>query len=198
MKSLVFFLLGVLASLGNAQVSMKLEKGLEYPLLDSSKAFWNLKNDKTERPGVGETESEVVIEQDKVFMRGLLASLPSSGSHRLGFSLIETAITKPLQRSEGLVFEMSGTEKLWVSVLVKDRQAQTAQGTLTFQWDFEVTEERQKFVAFWKDFVPTIRGKKVSGYELDLFSITHLSFQVSRSKQQKWQNEVPLPFEIEL
>lgn len=175
-----------------------LENGTEHPLVETSQAFWSLKNDQTERPGVGETESEVFKEKDQVVMKGLLASLPSSSLHRVGFSLIETVITRPIQRSKGLVFQMSGTEGLWVSVLVKDRQAHTPQGTLTFQWDFEVKNEKQSFTALWKDFVPTIRGKEVSGYELDLFSVTHLSFQVSRSKQQKWQNEVPLPFEIEL
>jgi len=181
----------------SAQTVSTTENGKAVPLFNSVKSFWKLKNDKTERPGVGETESEIVKSAELVSMKGLLASLPG-GSGRVGFSLMETVITKPIQRSEGILFEMSGTNGLWVSVLVKDRQAETMDGTLTFQWDFEVKEERQSFTALWKDFVPTIRGKQVQGYVLDLFSVQSLSFQVSRSKQKKWYSEVPLPFEIRL
>jgi len=197
-KKVFLFILVFVACSGKAQMIATLEKGNQKPLLDPFKAFWTLKNDKTERPGIGETESEILKDQNRVIMKGLLASLPSPTLKRVGFSLMETAITKPIQRSEGILFEMKGTEGLWVSVLVKDRHAETSQGTLTFQWDFELNSEKQIYTALWKDFVATIRGKKVAGYDLDLFSVTHLSFQVSRSKQQKWQEEVPLSFEIEL
>lgn len=169
----------------------------DVPLLIPHKAFWNLKNDKTERPGVGKTESTIEKKNGQVSMKGFLASLPASWG-RVGFSLIETAITKPIQRSSGLRFRIQGTEGVWASVLVKDRQANQSEGTLTFQWDFELNPEVSEYVAPWSEFVPTIRGKKVSGFELDLFSVHSLAFQVSRSQQKKWYEMVPLEFELKL
>jgi hypothetical protein len=179
------------------QVIYTLQTNQKKPLLDTGKAFWKLRNDKTERPGVGETESWVEKKNAHVVMKGLLASLPGSWG-RVGFSLIETAITKPIQRSEGLVFTAQGTEGLWASILVKDRQSNQSEGTLTFQWDFELKNEAQEYVAFWKDFIPKVRGKQVSGFELDLFSVHALSFQVSRSQQKQWHEKVPLEFELVL
>jgi len=166
-------------------------------LISPWKAFWTLKNDKTERPGVGKTESHLEKKNGKVWMKGFLASLPGSWG-RVGFSLIETAITKPIQRSEGLVFKVRGTEEVWASVLVKDRQSEQPGGTLTFQWDFELSNDAKEQVAPWRDFVPKIRGKQVSGFELDLFSVHSISFQISRSQQKKWHETVPLEFELEL
>jgi len=174
-----------------------LQAGKKIPLVIPGKAHWSLKNDKTERPGVGKTESEIRKKDGRIQMLGLLASLPGYWG-RVGFSLMETAITKPIQRSEGLSFQMRGTEGVWASVLVKDRQAHQTEGILTFQWDFEVKNGVTQYEVAWKDFVPTIRGKEVSGFELDLFSVTALSFQVSRSKQKKWYETVPLEFELEL
>lgn len=174
-----------------------LKNGEKIPLLIPGKAHWVLKNDKTERPGVGETESDLLKNEGRIQMRGFLASLPGNWG-RVGFSLMETAITKPIQRSEGLSFQIRGTEGMWASVLVKDRQAHQPEGVLTFQWDFEVKNEVTEYIASWKDFVPTIRGKEASGFELDLFSVTAISFQVSRSKQKKWYETVPLEFELEL
>jgi hypothetical protein len=173
------------------------KEGQSIPLVFPQKAFWDLKNDKTERPGVGETESFLEKKDGNVIMKGLLASLPGSWG-RVGFSLIETAITKPVQKSMSLKFRIQGTEGLWASVLVKDRQANQPEGTLTFQWEFEVKPEATEFVAPWSEFVPTIRGKKVSGFELDLFSVNALSFQVSRSQQKKWYETAPLEFELKL
>lgn len=174
-----------------------LESSQKKELLLPVKAFWELKNDKTERPGVGETKSWIEKKNSHVFMKGFLASLPGSWG-RVGFSLIETAITKPIQRSEGLVFNLRGTEGVWASVLVKDRQSEQQEGTLTFQWDFELKNDVQEYVAHWQEFVPKIRGKEVSGFELDLFSIRSLSFQIARSQQKKWHDAVPLEFELEL
>jgi hypothetical protein len=171
--------------------------GEKTPLLIPQKAFWELKNDKTERPGVGKTESSWEKTALHVSMKGLLASLPGSWG-RVGFSLIETAVTKPIQRSEGIVFRAKGTESAHFSVLVKDRQSHQPQGTLTFQWDFEAQKETTEYFAKWEDFVPTIRGQKVEGFELDLFSVHSLSFQISRSQQQKLKDMVPLEFELEL
>jgi len=167
------------------------------PLVIPSNAFWILKNDKTERPGVGETESSIEKKEGHISMKGLLASLPGSWG-RVGFSLMETAITKPIQKSLGLKFRVQGTEGLWASILVKDRQANQPEGTLTFQWDFEIKPESTEFNAPWSEFVPTIRGRKVSGFELDLFSVKALAFQVSRSQQKKWYETVPLEFELKL
>jgi len=173
------------------------KNGEKIPLLIPGKAHWILKNDRTERPGVGETESELLKKDGRVQMRGFLASLPGNWG-RVGFSLMETAITKPVQRSEGLSFQTRGTEGMWASILVKDRQAHQTEGVLTFQWDFEVRQEVTHYQVHWSEFVPTIRGQKVEGFELDLFSVTALSFQVSRSKQKKWYETVPLEFELEL
>jgi len=173
------------------------KEGQSVPLVVPQKAFWTLKNDKTERPGVGKTESFVEKMNGHVTMKGFLASLPGSWG-RVGFSLIETAITKPVQKSTGLKFRAQGTEGLWASVLVKDRQANQPEGILTFQWEFEVRPEATEFEAPWAEFIPTIRGKKVSGFELDLFSVKALSFQVSRSQQKKWYETAPLEFELKL
>lgn len=171
------------------------QKGV--PLLIPQKAFWVLKNDKTERPGVGETESVVKKNKEHVTMQGFLASLPGNWG-RVGFSLIETAITKPVHHSQGIRFKVKGTEGVWASVLVKDRQAHQPEGTLTFQWDLELHQEAMEYEAPWSEFTATIRGKKVSGFELDLFSVSSLAFQVSRSQQKKWYETVPLEFELEL
>ncbi|NBX76489.1 MAG: hypothetical protein EBQ92_08035 [Proteobacteria bacterium] len=173
------------------------KEGQTIPLVVPQKAFWNLKNDKTERPGVGETESFVEKKDGHVTMKGFLASLPGNWG-RVGFSLIETAITKPVHKTTGLRFRVQGTDSLWASVLVKDRQANQPEGTLTFQWDFELKPETTEFEAPWSEFVPTIRGKMVSGFELDLFSVKALAFQVSRSQQKKWYETAPLEFELKL
>lgn len=180
---------------GNVIQSIQGEKTA--PLIKVSKAFWTLKNDKTERPGVGETISQLERTGSHFVMKGLLASLPGSWG-RVGFSLMETAITKPIQKTEGIVFKAKGTEGAWFSVLVKDRQSDQPNGTLTFQWDFEANGTETEYVALWKDFTPKIRGKSAPGYELDLYSVHSLSFQISRSTQQKWHETVPLEFELEL
>lgn len=171
--------------------------GEKTPLLFPSKAFWELKNDKTERPGVGKTESFLEKTPLHIKMKGLLASLPGSWG-RVGFSLIETAVTKPIQRSEGIVFRVKGTEGAHFSLLVKDRQSDQPGGTLTFQWDFEAFPQTTEYFAKWEEFIPKIRGQKVDGFELDLFSVHSLSFQISRSQQQKWKDTDPLEFELEL
>jgi len=169
----------------------------EIPLIVPQKAFWVLKNDKTERPGVGKTESSIKKTPDHVMMQGFLASLPGSWG-RVGFSLIESAITKPVHKSQKVRFKVKGTEGVWASLLVKDRQSEQPEGTLTFQWDFELHQDAVTLEAPWSEFVPTIRGKKVSGFELDLFSVKSLAFQVSRSQQKKWYETDPLQFELEL
>lgn len=174
-----------------------LEVGKKVPLVNPHKAFWKLKNDQTERPGVGKTESSIEKTPEYLKMKGLLASLEGLGG-RVGFSLIETAITKPIQRSEGLVFKVKGTSGAWFSVLVKDRQSQQPEGVLTFQRDFETDGTEMEIVARWEEFIPKIRGKQVQGFELDLFSVHSLSFQISRSQQQKWYETVPLEFELVL
>ncbi|MFM8269081.1 MAG: CIA30 family protein [Pseudomonadota bacterium] len=180
-----------------ANTIFTIEDGKTEALLLPSKAVWTLKNDKTERPGVGKTESSIEKKDETVLMRGFLASLPGNWG-RVGFSLMEAAITKPIQRSLGIKFRMHGTDGLWASVLVKDRQWNQPEGTLTFQWEFEVKPEPTEYEAPWSEFVPTIRGKKVSGYEIDLFSVQALSFQVARSQQKKWYETSPLEFEIKL
>jgi len=173
------------------------EAGKKVFLVNPQKAFWKLKNDQTERPGVGKTESWIEKTPGHLKMKGLLASLEGLGG-RVGFSLIETAITRPIQRSEGLGFKVKGTPGAWFSVLVKDRQSQQPEGVLTFQRDFETDGTEMEVVVRWDEFVPKIRGKKVQGFELDLFSVHSLSFQISRSQQQKWYETVPLEFELAL
>ncbi|NBV51043.1 hypothetical protein EBR78_07485 [bacterium] len=173
------------------------EAGKKVILVNPQKAFWKLKNDQTERPGVGKTESWIEKTSGHLKMKGLLASLEGLGG-RVGFSLIETAITKPIQRSEGLVFKVKGTPGAWFSVLVKDRQSQQPEGILTFQRDFETDGTEMEVGVRWDEFVPKIRGKKVQGFGLDLFSVHSLSFQISRSQQQKWYETVPLEFELAL
>lgn len=174
-----------------------LQEGKAVPLLNPAKSFWTLKNDKTERPGVGETESTLAKKDGRVLMKGFLASLPGNWG-RVGFSLMEAAITKPIQRSLGLKFRVQGTEGMVASVLIKDRQSNQPEGTLTFQWDFEVKSEPTVYEAPWSEFVPTIRGKTVSEFELDLFSVHALAFQVTRSQQKKYYETVPLEFELKL
>jgi len=167
------------------------------PLLYPYEADWLLKNDKTERPGVGKTISS--IEQDKthVLMKGQLASLPATNG-RVGFSLIETHVPRSVDGSEGIIFSGRGTESAIFSVLVKDDQWNQPEGTLTFQWNFETNGKSQTFFAKWSEFTPTIRGKKVSGFSLDLTTVHSLSFQISRSHQNKWYDTDPLDFEWEI
>ena len=166
----------------------------QVPLLYPHEAAWNLKNDKTERPGVGKTESWVEHGTDSVRMTGKLAALPSQMG-RVGFSLMETNISETLANSEGIVFSGTGTKGAIFSVLVKDKQSEQPQGTLTFQWDFETNGEKESFFAPWREFSATIRGKKISGFHLDLNTIHTLSFQISRSHQRQWYDTVPLEFE---
>ena len=167
------------------------------PLLFPHEAHWTLKNDKTERPGVGKTESYIEQDVEFVRMKGQLASLPSTMG-RVGFSLMETNITQTLIGSEGILFTGTGTSEAIFSVLVKDNQSDQPQGTLTFQWDFQTDGEKKTFFAPWKDFTATIRGKKVSGFQLDLNSVHSLSFQISRSHQKQGYDTVPLEFEWEM
>lgn len=169
----------------------------QVPLIYPAEVPWVLKNDKTERPGVGKTESELIQENGRVLMKGKLASLPSAMG-RVGFSLIETEIQKSLTGSDGIVFSGRGTQNGVFSILVKDRQWNQPEGTLTFQWDFESNGERESYFAPWDQFTATIRGKKVPGFQLDLNSVHSLSFQISRSHQKQWYDTVPLDFEWEL
>lgn len=169
----------------------------QIPLIYPHEVNWLLKNDKTERPGVGKTESRIEQDKNHVLMTGLLASLPASFG-RVGFSLIETEVQKSVDASEGIVFSGRGTERAIFSVLVKDQQWNQPDGTLTFQWDFETNGERQHFFANWDQFTPTIRGKKVSGFKLDLATIKSLSFQISRSHQKYWYDSDPMEFEWEM
>jgi hypothetical protein len=169
----------------------------QIPLINSHTVEWLLKNDKTERPDVGKTESRIERDQNHVLMKGLLASLPASIG-RVGFSLMETEVQKSLAGSEGIIFTGRGTEKAVFSVLVKDHQWNQPDGTLTFQWDFETHGRQQHFFARWDQFTPTIRGKKVSGFKLDLSAVQSLSFQISRSHQKYWYETDPLEFEWEM
>lgn len=169
----------------------------QIPLVYPHEAAWVLKNDKTERPGVGKTESWIENKQDHIRMKGLLASLPATFG-QVGFSLMETEITKSVSNSKGLIFSGRGTPNAVFSVLVKDKQWNQPQGTLTFQWDFVTNGEQQTFTASWDDFVSKIRGKEVAGFTLDLNSVHSLSFQISRSQQKTLLDVVPLEFEWEI
>lgn len=167
------------------------------PLLYPSEASWTLKNDQTERPGVGKTESWIETKHPHVLMKGRLASLPAKVG-KVGFSLIETEITQSVSASQGLLFSGRGTPNAVFSVLVKDVQCEQPEGTLTFQWDFETDGQNQTFTANWDKFVPKIRGKEAPGFKLDLSTVHALSFQISRSQQKKWYDVVPLEFEWEI
>lgn len=167
------------------------------PLLYPYEADWILKNDKTERPGVGKTVSWLEQNKNRLRMKGQLASLPATVG-KVGFSLMETNVPRSVDGSEGIIFSGKGTENAVFSVLVKDHQWNQPEGTLTFQWNFETNGQSQTFFARWIDFTPTIRGKKVTGFSLDLTTVQSLSFQISRSHQNKWYDTDPLEFEWEI
>lgn len=169
----------------------------QIPLIQPHEVGWVLKNDSTERPGIGKTESWIESDKTHLLMKGLLASLPASFG-RVGFSLMETEITKSCANSQGIIFSGRGTPNAIFSVLVKDKNWNQPQGTLTFQWDFETNGQQQSFTANWDNFVPKIRGKEISGFTLDLNTVHSLSFQISRSQQKQLFDIVPLDFEWEL
>jgi Complex I intermediate-associated protein 30 (CIA30) len=167
------------------------------PLISPTHVDWTLKNDRTERPSVGKTESWIDENAHHVVMSGYLASLPSPMGC-VGFSLMETKILQPLTGSEGLAFSGRGTPEAVFSILVKDAQWEQPEGTLTFQWDFETQGQFENYSVTWDQFTPKIRGKKVSGFTLDVSTIHSLSFQISRSAQKKWYDQNPLKFEWEI
>lgn len=155
---------------------------------------WRVRTDKTERPGIGASSLKVAVEKT-VAAEGLLCALPGE-SGPVGFALIEAQVPVNASAMREVCFHFSG----WPSgahyqVLLKDDQSDHPNGTLTFQSDFVATGKSESICLPLSGFVPTIRGRRVSGFVLNRQAIRSFSIQISRSRlQEPLLSQSPLGF----
>lgn len=165
--------------------------------LSTIEAHWSIKTDKTERPQVGSSEATFLKADNELQFQGELAAVEGREG-LVGFALVESPLSLDLSGYTYIEFYARSKDPSVVyTLLLKDEQAAQDAGTLTFEQEFVVGTEWTKVKLPVRNFIPTIRGRLVDGYQLHLNQVRSLSFEITRSKQSA-DSPIPLQFALDI
>ncbi|WP_158631943.1 CIA30 family protein [Chroococcidiopsis cubana] len=166
-------------------------------VLSTAKVPWTVLTDKTERPSVGSTSAELVIDDRTLQFWGKLAAIDSPIG-LVGFAIAETPLSLDLSPYKYIEFyARSKKPNIVYTLALKDDQADRDTGELAFDREFEVGENWTKVKLPLSSFIPMFRGRPVDGLELHRDRIQSPSFRILRSKQEA-SAPIPLNFDLEI